>query len=393
MNNTNDNVIDFPDRSKLLDEASAWIVKFEGDQPPSPEDIAALQQWLAQSSSHRQTLLAMARDWNNMDLLANLMAFEPSAAQTAPRKSLPALMVSWCLAPLILLYVLIQRGKQALMQSLQPVVSGQGLLVKWPLAASGMAAALVVAVVLLSPPPIMDASYSTALGEQANYTLVDDSKLHLNTNSRVEVVYTEGRRRIQLLQGEVHVDVAHDTNRPFDVYAGNRLVRAVGTAFSVRLQQDRVKVVVSEGKVDLAVVKASQPVAPGQAPAATTAASPAESGEVFGRLEAGQSIDIPVNLEDVMKQVQDHQPDTLQRRLAWIEGRLEFEGEPLSYVVSEVSRYTSVTIDISDPALKQLRIGGQFQIGETEALFDVLASSFNIKVQRLNEQHVRLIAL
>ena len=47
--------------------------------------------------------------------------------------------------------------------------------------------------------------------------------------------------------------IKHD---PFEVYAGNRLVRAVGTAFSVRLDKDRVRVVVSEGIVDLAVVKA-----------------------------------------------------------------------------------------------------------------------------------------
>ena len=58
----------------------------------------------------------------------------------------------------------------------------------------------------------------------------------------------------------------------------------------------------------------------------------------------------------------------------------------------EVSRHTPIVIEVTDPKLKKLRIGGQFQAGETDALFDVLESGFGIKINRLSEGHVQLNA-
>jgi len=114
--------------------------------------------------------------------------------------------------------------------------------------------------------------------------------------------------------------------------------------------------------------------------------------EVFGSLKAGQSIEIPVDIKDVMNQVEYHDPQALNRHLAWIEGKLVFDGEPLEQVVREVSRYTPVKIEVTDARLKQLRIGGQFQIGETEALFDVLQSGFALSISRISDTHVQINA-
>ena len=180
----------------------------------------------------------------------------------------------------------------------------------------------------------------------------------------------------------------------------------MGTAFTVRLDNDRVKVVVSEGEVDLAVVQAvvekviedigASKVNPGDV---TKRASQDKSQQennttnaVFGSLKAGQSIEIPVDIKGVMAQVEYHDPQALNRHLAWIEGKLVFDGEPLERVVREVSRYTNIKIEVTDPELKQLRIGGQFQIGETEALFDVLQSGFGVAINRISETHVQIYA-
>ena len=327
--------------------------------------------------AHKQTLLSMASGWNDMDLLSGLMASRPEVSGANRASGFLSMAAAWLMAPLVLLAVLFSSAFSWLNHSGAP---------RYALASTVLLIGLASGVMFLSPwsdSQLMDTRYATMIGEQATHPLNDGSVLRLNTHSLVDVVYTENRRRLTLLQGEVHFDVASDKSRPFEVYAGNRLVRAVGTAFSVRLHSDRVKVMVSEGVVDLAVVKANMPSAlvtvdsSGQLsdqsnrqlakPASIQLTQTDAATEVFGSLKAGQSIEIPVDIKDVMNQVEYHDPQALNRHLAWIEGKLVFDGEPLEQVVREVSRYTPVKIEVTDARLKQLRIGGQFQIGETEA--------------------------
>ena len=77
-------------------------------------------------------------------------------------------------------------------------------------------------------------------------------------------------RKIRLLRGEAHFVVAHDPGWPFEVFAGRGRIKAVGTAFSVRLTDDRVKVTVFEGKsiwstlVDDAVAREDAMIALGE---------------------------------------------------------------------------------------------------------------------------------
>ena len=67
-----------------------------------------------------------------------------------------------------------------------------------------------------------------------------------------------------------------------------------------------------------------------------------------------------------------------------------FAGETLEQVVQEISRYSELNIQITDPSLKTLKIGGQFRIGEINAMFDVLESNFNIQVNQLTNGQVTL---
>ena len=58
--------------------------------------------------------------------------------------------------------------------------------------------------------------------------------------------------------------------------------------------------------------------------------------------------------------------------------------------IEEITRHTKVKIDVLDPQLKSMRIGGQFQMGETDTLFYVLESGFGISVNKINNHHVQL---
>ena len=69
---------------------------------------------------------------------------------------------------------------------------------------------------------------------------------------------------------------------------------------------------------------------------------------------------------------------------------LVFEGNPLDEVVEEISRYTNTEIIISDPEIRNIRVGGYFKTGETDALLTVLEDNFNIHVERITGNLVYL---
>src|ERR1700675_1899351 len=100
--------------------------------------------------------------------------------------------------------------------------------------------------------------FQTAIGEQAAVALPDGSSFDLNTDSRIWVDYSQRQRVIRLERGEAFFKVAHDTQRPFWVRAGDYWVRAVGTAFNVYLRPAGVEVTVSEGTVKVVNATANE---------------------------------------------------------------------------------------------------------------------------------------
>src|SRR5690606_18639485 len=97
--------------------------------------------------------------------------------------------------------------------------------------------------------------YITQVGEQRSVSLSDGSAILLNTNTQVRVDYRPDSRDVRLLQGEAEFTVAKDVERPFRVYAGNERVQAVGTAFTVYIQDNKIDVTVTEGQVNLSTLR------------------------------------------------------------------------------------------------------------------------------------------
>ena len=59
-----------------------------------------------------------------------------------------------------------------------------------------------------------------------------------------------------------------------------------------------------------------------------------------------------------------------------------FNGQTLAEVIAEVSRYTTVTIELASPELAQLTVGGQIEVADPEAMFHALEANFGVLVQR-----------
>jgi transmembrane sensor len=79
--------------------------------------------------------------------------------------------------------------------------------------------------------------------------------------------------------------------------------------------------------------------------------------------------------------------------MAWHNGKWLFAGETLAEVIDEVSRYTDRRIEITDPQIAKLRIGGYFDIGEIDALMDALQAGFGVEVKQVSTQLIQLSAL
>ncbi len=147
-------------------------------------------------------------------------------------------------------------------QPVAPVLRWGGF--RPPVWAAGLAAALVLAagVWWLAPNRSTEPQrYVTAATRQQQIALNDGSVVNLNVSSEVSVRLTSNERHVTLANGEAHFAVAHDTARPFIVTAAGVSVRAVGTAFSVRVGAAGVEVLVTEGKVEVTEVVRGVPKA------------------------------------------------------------------------------------------------------------------------------------
>ncbi len=368
-----ENIVEFPDRKAIEEEAGAWLIKLDGDTAPSAEELASLREWLARSPVHREQLGNLADFWGNMNVLTELAVPLGHPDGRTNRSFAESLR-----------HAIPQMGRAGFVTAV--IVIGIG----------------VAATFWLRPEPFLSSNglYATAVGQQQSTTLADGSVVLLNTNSQINVDYNNEYRNIRLLQGEAHFTVAKNAARPFRVYAGNGRVQAVGTAFSVYIKDNTINVTVTEGKVELASVnRPSTNRLPQQGtPSGTVKSSGSnaivDSGfvETLGTIKAGETATLQSFLDagtvSSINAIETVEAEEMSRRLSWREGMLTFAGDPLEVVVDEISRYTTVSIEITDPDVRATRIGGRFPIGETDAMFDHLEANFGLRVTRLSHDHV-----
>jgi transmembrane sensor len=213
-------------------------------------------------------------------------------------------------------------------------------------------------------------TYATQVGGFERLMLADGSMVELDTDSRIRVQMSNGRRPVALLRGPAHFKVARDAQRPFEVEAGATIVRALGTAFSLHLRErDRVELLVTEGRV--AVLEGVE----------LEEATPVLAAGEAALIQPSQSSVRPVKIG-----LQD-----MKRQLSWTQGRLVFEGETLQEAVSELNRYNPRTLVIADPAIANIRVGGSFQPTDPESFVTALERSFGIAVQSADAKEIRLV--
>ena len=149
------------------------------------------------------------------------------------------------------------------------------------------------------------------------------------------------------------------------VDVGNVRVRAVGTAFSVRRNPEGIDVLVTEGVVETWI----------------------EGNEATRtRIARGERSFVATGTQAI---VAVKAADEIERALAWRDGGLALNGEPLSYAVAELNRYNHRKLVVEDPVLARMPIVGYFRTNEPGDFARAVAPLVGARVEmRSGDMHL-----
>lgn len=297
---------------QTLAEAAAWLARLHRPQR-SPEDEAGFRRWLAEQPTHARAWELASAMWETAQRIP-LSALTPNGEVTRSR---------WR-----------RRG--------------------WHLMLATALASIIIASML---PLFTNPQVKTTVGEQRVMTLDDGSRVIMNTATRIVVRYTEQSRRVLLREGEAMFEVAKNLHRPFVVEVDGREIMALGTAFVVRRDRERVAVTLVEGRIAIA-------------PITLATLAPVSTLDV---LEPGERL----TFVDHEAPTRDRPP--LDSVTAWQRGVAIFDNTPLLDATMEMNRYNSGTsLRVDDSEIRTLAVSGVFRLGDSGSFARAVAQGYGL---------------
>ncbi|MFT3664888.1 FecR domain-containing protein [Piscinibacter sp.] len=304
----------------IVEAAIAWAVQL-GYNEPTPEARGAFERWLGADPRH-------ALAWQRVDSLQQPFAVVP-----------PALL----------------RATLATAETKREQRSPPGRRqVSKLLALAGVTLGAGWAVREHAPWQRLLADASTTTGEQKTLHLSDGSVIVLNTDSAVSTELGHEHRLVMLRRGEMLVTTGADggetAKRPFWVHTPFGALRALGTRFTVRLDDRRARISVQDGTVEL---------------------HPAGGGAAHV-LRAGQSRWLHDGGSEPIE-AQGFEPD------AWADGVIAGKNIRLADLLAELARYRNGRI-VCDERVADLRVSGLFQVRDTDRTLQFLVQTQPVSV-------------
>jgi transmembrane sensor len=232
----------------------------------------------------------------------------------------------------------------------------------------------------LSPFQFTPGTYRTGVGELRTIQLEDRSRMDLDAQTRVRVRFSPRARRVDLIDGQAQFSVAKDPQRPFTVHAGNHVIVAVGTSFSVEYVDQQIRVAMIEGRV---LVK----VETDKAAASQASAGQVASAGIAGARELVAGDALRVSADGTATFTADANVDAF---IAWRQGKVVFDSEPLAEAVRRLNRYSQLQIEIMDPALADIRVGGVFEMGDSVEFTRALEATLPLTADYSSGNVIRL---
>ena len=193
-------------------------------------------------------------------------------------------------------------------------------------------------------------------GQRAGITLPDGTIVHLNSESTL--TYTpdfNGKLREVVLEGEAFFEVTPNKEKPFIVKTSVFDVEVLGTSFNVSVYNDEniVETALMEGKVKLTMQGC---------PSKPVYLTPSQKF-IYSRSDRQGTISIM-------------EGDT---ELAWKQGILAFNAEPLEEVFRKIERWYGVTMHYDKESLVDDNFTGQFKMISIQEMMNILRMHYNLK--------------
>jgi transmembrane sensor len=301
-----------PVSAQVLDAAIAWQLSLDSGNAVEREEFA---KWHAAHEEH-------ARAWRQLGMLDQRFSVANGPARTALLQSRES----------------IRRRVRKLGSGLASVVAVIGL-------------ALFAGDRYL-PIDYWLADQRTATGEQRTLRLTDGTQINLNTRSAVDVRFDEKQRLIVLQEGEILVETGHGDARPFIVETREGSMRALGTRFLVKREDQGTRLSVLQSAV---------------------AAHPESSAEEQ-ILREGQQVLMRSNGLDPIIALNLGAD-------AWTRGMLVVDNARLEDLVHELGRYRRGHLGVT-PEVADLRITGSFPLNDTDKALSALLPTLPVQIEQ-----------
>ena len=338
-------------------QANQWFMRTK-DGGMTDEDNRAFEAWRAADPAHARAYDARKTAWEELGRMAEMEGVESLMAPTfadSIREQTIAAFASVRKA--------VGRPRFA------PMIGG---------AAAATVLLLIAANVrdLTIPAPtpsqaLAMADYMTEVAEIREVTLADGSVVTLGAQSALDVDFSAGQRRVELIKGEAFFDVEKDPARPFLVAADDMVVRVLGTKFDVHLGAEAVRVSVAEGRVE--VLKPDE------------TAELAEPEGVSRVLTGGERV-----IAEKQGDVLETETVAANSVAAWRAGRLVYVDAPLKEIIADMNRYSNKNILFADPAIGEIEYTAVFKTDEIDAMVTLMAASLGIEAAQSRDSHIVL---
>jgi ferric-dicitrate binding protein FerR (iron transport regulator) len=316
----------------------------------SPQDQQKLSAWLKQNKNNKQLMAHLERIWNvpddqmpAPDIEIGLQSVKEKAGiNTSTAESMPSLRFE-------------KKSRSFFDQLL-----GNKIL---RLAAVILIAAVFSFLVYHWSRPEVLQELQVPMAQKMTASLSDGTKVILDAGSylRYPVQFNSQERQVYL-NGEGYFEVKTDPDKPFVIYAGESIIKVLGTKFNVRTwpqnQMSRVSLTVVEGQVSFQ-------------------AEGSNSGKVNVIVSEGKYSELFENQAPTAPR-----PINIEEQLSWLNRKINFRDAPLGEVLDQLERWFDIQIVLDNQSLATNRVAVFVDNNSLENILEVITLMNNLQYKQ-----------